>query len=106
MTTRKEKLMSKHMLTDEQKYQAVLDILQGKESTSAICTRNQISQTYLYKLRDRALEAMAESVKNRQERPFTREERLEHDLSKAKLLIADQAIVIQTFKKKLGLINS
>jgi len=98
--------MSKHTLTDEQKYQAVLDLLQGKESTSAICTRNQISQTYLYKLRDRALEAMAESVKNRQERPFTREERLENDLSKAKLLIADQAIVIQAFKKKLGLINS
>jgi len=35
-TKRKEKLMSKHMLTDEQKYQAVLDLLQGKESTSAI----------------------------------------------------------------------
>jgi transposase-like protein len=105
-TNRKEKLMSKHMLTDEQKYQAVLDLLQGKESTSAICTRYQISQTYLYKLRDRALEAMAESVKNRQERPFTREDRLENDLSRAKLLIADQAIVIQAFKKKLGLINT
>ena len=49
---------------------------------------------------------MAESVKNRQERPYTREERLEHDLTKAKLLIADQAIVIQAFKKKLGLINT
>ena len=28
--------MSKHMLTDEQKYQAVLDLLQGKETNGGL----------------------------------------------------------------------
>jgi transposase-like protein len=93
-------------LTDEEKYHAVLELIQGKDTLSGICNRYHISQTYLYKLRDRAFEAMAEAVKNRQERPFTHEERLEHDLVKAKQLVADQAIAIQAFKKKLGLMSS
>jgi len=92
-------------LTDEQKYEAVLSLIQGKEGVSAICNNYHMSQTYLYKLRDRALEAMAEAVKNRQERPYTHEERLEHDLTKAKQVVADQAIAIQAFKKKLGLMS-
>jgi transposase-like protein len=91
MTTRK--------LSDDQKYQAVMDLLQGNGSLSEICNRYGISPTYLYKLRDRAIAAVAESVKNKQERPRSREERLETDLSKAKQLIGDQAIAIQAFKK-------
>jgi len=98
MTTRK--------LSDDQKYQAVMDLLQGNGSLGEICSRYGISQTYLYKLRDRAIAAVAESVKNKQERPRTREERLETDLSKAKQLIGDQAIAIQAFKKKLGLTDT
>lgn len=97
--------MPKHQLTDEEKYQAVLDLLHGKETLSEICNNYGISQTYLYKLRDRALEAMAEAVKNKQNRPRTREERLESDLKNTKQLVADQALAIQLFKKKLGLIN-
>ena len=95
--------MPTRKLSDDQKYQAVMDLLQGNGSLSEICSRYGISQTYLYKLRDRAIAAVAESVKNKQERPRTREERLENDLSKAKQLIGDQAIAIQLFKKKLGL---
>ena len=97
--------MSKSTITEEEKYQAVLDLLQGKDTLSAICNNYNISPTYLYKLRDRALEAMAEAVKNKQERPRTREERLESELNKTKQLVADQAIAIQAFKKKMGLIN-
>lgn len=92
-------------LSNDQKYQAVMELLQGG-SLSEICTRYGISQTYLYKLRDRAVAAVAESVKNKQERPRTREERLETDLSKAKQMIGDQAIAIQAFKKKLGLTDT
>jgi transposase-like protein len=97
--------MPKQTLSNDQKYQAVMDILQGG-SLSEICSRYGISQTYLYKLRDRALAAVAESVKNKQDRPRTREERLDTELSKAKQMIGDQAIAIQAFKKKLGLTDT
>ena len=93
------------IITEEQKYQAVLDLLQGKGTLTEICNRYCISQTYLYKLRDRALQAVSEAVKNKQKRPRTREERLERELVKAKQLLGDQAIAIQAFKKKLGLID-
>ena len=95
--------MPKHLLSDDQKLQAVLDLLKGQESQAAICNRYGVSQTYLYKLRDRALQALAESVKNKRERQKTREEQLEVELAQAKQLVGDQAIFIQAFKKKLGL---
>jgi transposase-like protein len=98
--------MTTRTLSDDQKYQAVMDVLHGNGSISEICARYQISQTYLYKLRDRAVAAVAESVRNIKDRPRTREERLETDLSKAKQLIGDQAIAIQLFKKKLGLTDT
>lgn len=95
--------MPKKLLSDEQKLQAVLDLLQGHESHAAVCNRYGISQTYLYKLRDRAMQAIAESVRNKKDRPRTREEQLEAELAEAKQLVGDQAIFIQAFKKKLGL---
>ena len=94
--------MPRRTLSNDQKYQAVMELLQGG-SMSEICSRYGISQTYLYRLRDRALSAVAESVKNKQDRPRTREEQLDTELSKAKQMIGDQAIAIQAFKKKLGL---
>lgn len=97
--------MPRRTLSNDQKYQAVMDLLQGG-SLSEICSRYGISQTYLYRLRDRALTAVADSVKNKQERPRSREERLDSELSKAKELIGDQAIAIQAFKKKLGLTDT
>ena len=89
--------MPNRKLTDDQKYQAVMDLLQGKGSLTEICNLYGISQTYLYKLRDRALQAVSESVKNKQDRPRTLEERLKVELTKAKQLLGDQAIVIQAF---------
>jgi len=90
-------------LTDDQKCQAVMDLLQGHGGVSEICTRYGISQTYLYKLRDRAIAAVAGAVKNQRDRPRTREEQLEQELAKAKQLLGDQVLVINAFKKKLGL---
>lgn len=98
--------MTTRTLSDDQKYQAVMDVLHGNGSIGEICARYQISQTYLYKLRDRAVAAVAESVRNVRDRPRTREERLDADLAKAKQLIGDQAIAIQLFKKKLGLTDT
>lgn len=88
--------MPSSKLTEERKYQAVMDVLQGNGSLTDICNRYGVSQTYLYKLRDRALSAVSEAVKNKQNRPRTREERLD---VKAKQFIGDQAIAIQAFKK-------
>lgn len=79
-----------------------MDLLHGKGSLTEICNRYGLSQTYLYKFRDRALQAVSEAVKNKQKRPRTREERLEHELVKAKQLLGDQAIAIQAFKKNSG----
>ena len=98
--------MQSSKLTEERKYQAVMDVLQSNGSLTEICNRYGISQTYLYKLRDRALAAVSEAVKNKQELPRTREERLEKELVKAKQLIGDQAIALQAFKKKLGLTDT
>lgn len=95
--------MPKRFLSDEQKLQAVLELLQSHESQVAICNRYGISQTYLYKLRDRAYQALAESVKNKKDRPKSPEEQLKAELAEAKQLVGDQAIAIQAFKKKLGL---
>jgi len=78
-------------------------LLQGQESHAAICNRYGISQTCLYKLRDRAFQALAESVKNKRDRPRTREEQLEAELAEGKQLVGDQATAIQAFNKKLGL---
>lgn len=97
--------MPNSKLTDDRKYQAVLEVLQGNGSLTEICNRYSISQTYLYKLRDRALASVFEAVKNKQDRQRTREQRLDKELMKAKQLIGDQAIAIQAFKKKLGLTN-
>ena len=52
---------------------------------------------------NRAYQALSESVKNKRERPRSREEQLESALAEAKQLVGDQAIAIQAFKKKLGL---
>ena len=98
--------MANRKLSDDQKYHAVMELLQGAGTLSDICNRYGISQTYLYKLRDRAVAAVAESVKNKQDRPKTREERLDYELTKAKQYIGDQAIAIQAFKKKLGLTDT
>ncbi|MBU2548014.1 MAG: transposase [Proteobacteria bacterium] len=86
-------------LSDTDKVQAVMDLLQGKGSLAEICTRYGISQTYLYKLRDRALDAVKTAVGNGRKSSLSREQQLEAELSKAKEFIGDQALVIEVLKK-------
>ncbi len=64
-----------------------------------ICNRYGISPTYLYKLRDRALEALKVAVAGREKRDISRERQLELELNRAKQLIGDQALVIEILKK-------
>ena len=91
--------MPKKKLSDQDKYQAVMDLLAGRGTHAEIGNRYGISQTYLYKLRDRVLEAVQDAVKGKKERPTGREETLEQELKQAKAFIGDQALVIDVLKK-------
>lgn len=93
--------MPKKKLPDEDKYNAVMDLIEGRGNTSEICTRYRISQTYLYKLRDRAGEAIKSGLKAGFGKKSTEEGRLRHELDKAKQFIGDQALVISVLKKRV-----
>lgn len=64
--------MGAKKLSDADKAQAVLDLLQGKGTMAGICNRYGISPTYLYKLRDRALEALKVAVAGGEKRDISR----------------------------------
>jgi transposase-like protein len=44
--------------TDEQKMEIALDLISGKLSHAEVCRKWDISSTYAYKLKDRALEIL------------------------------------------------
>ena len=91
--------MIKKRLSEADKYQAVMDLMTGKGTLAEICSRYGISQTYLYKLRDKVQEAVRQSVGDSRKRNVSREERLESELAEAKRFIGDQALVIEVLKK-------
>ena len=57
-------------LSETDKVQAVLDLIQAKGTMAEICNRYGISPTYLYKLRDRALEAVKVALAGADKRIF------------------------------------
>jgi transposase-like protein len=91
--------MGAKKLSDADKAQAVLDLLQGKGTLAEICNRYGISPTYLCKLRDRALEAVKVAVAGGEKRDIYRERQLELELNRAQQFIGDQAMVIEILKK-------
>ena len=86
-------------LSETDKVQAVLDLIQAKGTRAEICNRYGISPTYLYKLRDRALEAVKVALAGADKRDLSRERQLELELSRAKQLLGDQALVLEILKK-------
>ena len=94
--------MGAKKLSDADKAQAVSDLLQGRGTMAKICDRYGISPTYLYKLRDRALEALKVVVAGGEKRDISRERQLELELNRAKQLIGDQALVIEILKKAVS----
>ena len=48
--------------TDEQKFEIALELISGRLSHSEICRKYDISPTYAYKLKDRALELLRAGV--------------------------------------------
>lgn len=92
--------MGAKRISEETKLQAVMDMLAGSGSHAEICTRFGISQTYLYRLRDKALDGMKVALSDSRNRDLSREQQLDAELSEAKRFIGDQALAIEVLKKR------
>jgi transposase-like protein len=88
--------------TEEQKFQLALDLLAGKLSHAEICRQYDISSTYAYKLKDRALEILRDGIGRPVGRPDADSERLQKRVADLEQLAGDQALAIHYLKKTRG----
>jgi len=82
--------------TDEQKMQIALDLLGGKLSHAKVFRKYDISSTYAYKLKDRALDLLREGISRPVGRGDPQSERLARRIAKLEQLAGDQALAIQS----------
>jgi transposase-like protein len=85
--------------TDEQKLQIALDLLAGKLSHAEICRKYDISSTYAYKLKDRAVDILREGIGRPAGRTDAKTERLAKRVADLEQLAGDQALAIRHLKK-------
>ncbi len=85
--------------TDEQKMEIALELLSGKMSHSEICRKWDISQTYAYKLKDRAMELLRTGMGRPAGRPSGEVEQLHKRVADLEQLAGDQALAIRYLKK-------
>jgi len=85
--------------TDEQKFEIALELLAGKLSHAEVCRKWDISSTYAYKLKDRALETLRKGIGRPAGRPSGEVERLRKRVTDLEQLAGDQALLIHLFKK-------
>ena len=88
--------------TDEQKLEIALDLLSGKVSHAEVCRKWDISSTYAYKLKDRALEVLRKGIGRPAGRPSGEVEQLRKKVTDLEQLAGDQALAIRYLKKKEG----
>jgi transposase-like protein len=88
--------------TDEQKYEIALDLVSGKLSHSEICRKWDISPTYAYKLKDRALDLLRQGIGRPAGKPDAEVERLQKRVGDLEQLAGDQALAIRALKKTRG----
>ena len=86
--------------TDEQKLGIALELLAGKLSHAEICRKWDISSTYAYKLKDRAVDILRKGVGRPAGRPSGEVEQLRRRVTDLEQLAGDQALLIRHFKKK------
>ena len=86
--------------TDEQKLEIALELLSGKVSHAEICRKWDISSTYAYKLKDRALEILRKGIGKPAGRPSGEVEQLRKKVTDLEQLAGDQALAIRYLKKK------
>ena len=95
--------MPTNKFTDEQKLQIALDLFSGKLSHSEVCRKYDISATYAYKLKDRALEILRQGIGRANGKPDNEIERWKKRATDLEQLAGDQALVIRSLKKTQGL---
>lgn len=88
--------------TDEQKLEIALELLSGKVSHAEVCRKWDISSTYAYKLKDRALEVLRKGIGRPAGRPSGEVEQLRKKVTDLEQLAGDQALAIRYLKKKEG----
>jgi len=88
--------------TDEQKLDIALELLAGKQPASEICRKHDISPTYAYKLKDRALEVLRKGIGRPAGRPDAEVEGLRKKVADLEQLAGDQALAIRALKKTRG----
>ena len=85
--------------TDEQKYEIALELLAGKLSHAEVCRKWDISSTYAYKLKDRAVDILRKGIGRPSGRPSGEIEQLRRRVTDLEQLAGDQALLIRHFKK-------
>ena len=85
--------------TDEQKLEIALELLSGKLSHAEICRKWDISSTYAYKLKDRAVDILRKGIGRPAGRPSGEVEHLRKRVTDLEQLAGDQALLIRHFKK-------
>jgi len=95
----------KSKFTEEQKLEIVLEMLSGKLSMGEVCRKYEISTTYAYKLKDRALEILRAGIGRPAGKGDVKVEQLKKRVASLEELAGDQALIIRAFKKKEGLVE-
>ena len=85
--------------TDEQKFEIALELLSGKLSHAEVCRKWDISSTYAYKLKDRAVDILRKGIGRPAGRPSRELEQLRKRVTDLEQLAGDQALLIRLFKK-------
>ena len=88
--------------TDEQKLQIALEMLASKVSHAEVCRKYDISSAYAYKLKDRALDILRDSIGRPAGRPDATTEKLCKKVADLEQLAGDQALAIRLLKKTRG----
>lgn len=88
--------------TDEQKMEIAMDLISGKMSHAEICRKWDISSTYAYKLKDRALDILREGIGRPVGKSDPKVSQLEKKVADLEQLAGDQALAIRYLKKNRG----
>jgi len=89
--------MKKQNWTEEEKRLMVLEIIKGKKTAGQIAKERGISDSLVYRWRDKALQAISESFSDKRRQSRTANPTAERD--RFLKIIGEQACVIDTLKK-------
>ena len=100
---RKSQMGRESKFTDQQKYEIALDLMSGKMSHAEVCRKWDISSTYAYKLKDRALELLRNGMGKPVGKADPEVNQLKKKVTDLEELAGDQALAIRYLKKTRGL---